>query len=213
MSTSGAVVAAFDVDGTLTVADCVRPFLELVGGRRRLATSVLRRPIASLSAALRRDRDAVKEIVVGGVLVGREVATVLELGRSFAAHVASEMLRPDTLGRLRWHQQQGHRTLLVSASLRPYLDPLGAELAVDAVLCTDTMTADGRYTDRLAGPNCRAQEKAVRLRAWLASNGLEGATLWAYGDSRGDREMLAMADRAVWVEAATVPVVPSEEQL
>jgi phosphatidylglycerophosphatase C len=206
-------VAAFDVDGTLTVRDCVRPFLELVGGRRRLVASVVRRPLASLAAGARRDRDAVKEIVVGGVLVGRDVGAVQELGRSFATKVVAEMLRPDTLGRLRWHQQRGHRTVLVSASLRPYLEPLGAELAVDGVLCTDAATAHGRYTDRLDGPNCRAGEKAVRLHAWLEANGLTGARLWAYGDSRGDREMLAMADRPVWVEAATVPVVPPEEQL
>jgi phosphatidylglycerophosphatase C len=123
------------------------------------------------------------------------------------------MLRPDTLGRLRWHQERGHRTVLVSASLRPYLEPLGAELAVDAVLCTDAEVLDGRYTGRLEGPNCRAGEKVVRLQAWLEASGLTGARLWAYGDSRGDREMLASADHPVWVEAATVPVVPLEEQL
>ncbi len=212
MTDASPVVAAFDVDGTLTVRDCVRPFLELVGGRRRLVASVLRRPLASLGAGVRRDRDAVKQIVVGGVLVGRDVAAVHELGRSFANKVVAEMLRPDTLGRLRWHQQRGHRTVLVSASLRPYLEPLGADLDVDAVLCTDAEAIDGRYTDRLDGPNCRAGEKAERLQAWLEANGLVGARLWAYGDSRGDREMLAMADHPVWVEAATVPVVPPEEQ-
>ena len=31
------VVAAFDVDGTLTTRDCVVPFLRLVGGTARLA--------------------------------------------------------------------------------------------------------------------------------------------------------------------------------
>jgi phosphatidylglycerophosphatase C len=205
------VVAAFDVDGTLTLRDCVRPFLELVGGRRGLVRSVLRRPVASARAGMRRDRDAVKEIVVGGVLSGREATQVRELGRVFADRVVQEMLRPDVVARLRWHQQQGHRTVLVSASLRPYLEPLGATLAVDAVLCTDATVVDGRYTDRLDGPNCRAAEKAVRLHAWLAAEGLDGARLWAYGNSRGDREMLAMADRPVWVQAATVPVVPTEE--
>ena len=213
MTDVSTVVAAFDVDGTLTVRDCVRPFLELVGGRRRLVASVLRRPLASLAAGVRRDRDAVKEIVVGGVLAGRDVTEVHELGRGFATRVVAEMLRPDTLGRLRWHQERGHRTVLVSASLRPYLEPLGAELAVDAVLCTDAEVLDGRYTGRLEGPNCRAGEKVVRLQAWLEASGLTGARLWAYGDSRGDREMLASADHPVWVEAATVPVVPLEEQL
>lgn len=211
MTDSVPVVAAFDVDGTLTVRDCVRPFLELVGGRRRLVTSLVRRPGASLLAGLRRDRDALKEIVVGGVLVGRSVTEIERLGGSFAAQVVTEMLRPDTLGRLRWHQEQGHRTVVVSASLRPYLDPLGVHLGVDAVLCTDVRAVDGRYTDRLDGVNCRAAEKAVRLRTWLDANGLSAARLWAYGDSRGDRELLEMADHAIWVRAATVPVVPIEE--
>ena len=33
LGASRPVVAAFDVDGTLTVRDCVRPFLERLGGR------------------------------------------------------------------------------------------------------------------------------------------------------------------------------------
>jgi phosphatidylglycerophosphatase C len=41
------------------------------------------------------------------------------------------------------------------------------------------------------GPNVRAAEKAVRLTDLLGPAEVE---LWAYGDSRGDREMLAMAD-------------------
>ena len=211
MSGVAPVVAAFDVDGTLTERDCVRPFLELVAGRRRVLGSVARRPVAAFRAGLRRDRDAVREIVVGGVLAGRDEANVLDVGRGFADRVEREMLRADVVARLRWHQEQGHRTVLVSASLRPYLEPLGAALAVDGVLCTDVSVVDGRYTDRLAGPNCRAAEKAVRLCAWLALHDLEAARLWAYGNSRGDREMLAMADHPVWVGAATVPVVPLEE--
>ncbi len=42
------VIAAFDVDGTLTTRDCVRPFLERAAGRRRLVTSMLRRPVATV---------------------------------------------------------------------------------------------------------------------------------------------------------------------
>ena len=73
---SGVAVAAFDVDGTLTRRDCVRPFLQRVGGRAGLVRALVRRPWRTLSAAARRDRDAVKEIVVGGVFAGRQVADV-----------------------------------------------------------------------------------------------------------------------------------------
>ena len=70
------VVVAFDVDGTLTTRDCVRPFLERVAGRRRLVAAVLRRPLATVVATARRDRDGLKEIIVGGSLRGKRVTDV-----------------------------------------------------------------------------------------------------------------------------------------
>lgn len=50
-SGTGPIVAAFDVDGTLTVRDCVRPFLERLGGKTGLLVAVGRRPAATLIAA------------------------------------------------------------------------------------------------------------------------------------------------------------------
>ena len=66
---SGAV-AAFDVDGTLTVRDCVKPFLLRVGGWQGVSRALLRKPTGTLTAAVRRDRDQFKELLVGGVLRG-----------------------------------------------------------------------------------------------------------------------------------------------
>jgi phosphatidylglycerophosphatase C len=207
------VVAAFDVDGTLTVRDCVRPFLERVGGRRSIAAALARRPVETVRGALRRDRDVLKNVVVGGVYRGRSVAAVANAGRDFAHAVVERMLREDTLSRLRWHQRMGHRTVFVSASLASYLDPLAQTLGVERALCTDVATDvsdEAFYADRLAGPNCRAQEKLVRLRGWLDDEGIAGAEIWAYGDSRGDREMLAAAHHPTWVRGITITAVPSE---
>lgn len=207
---SDVVVAAFDVDGTITVRDCVRPFLERLAGRRGLLFAIARRPIDTVVAGLRRDRDALKEIVVGGVLRDRPVADVETEGRSFASYVQTRFLRPDVMDRLRWHQRMGHRTVMVSASLRPYLEPLAAALGMEPPLCTDVVHDGDRYTHRLADGNCRGPEKAARLRAWLDANDLGGATVWAYGDSSGDRELLAMAHHPVWVAGTTVQPVPAE---
>lgn len=203
------VVAAFDVDGTLTRRDCVGPFLQRLGGRRGIAVAVLRRPLATLRGLVRRDRDRLKEIVVGGVFCGRSVGDVAAVGRAFSVEVESSLLRADMVERLRWHQQLGHRTVFVSASLRPYLDPLARSLGVEHVLCTDVVADNGVYTHLLRGPNCRAAEKHARLRALLATHGLEAAEVWAYGDSEGDRQLLDGADHPVWVMAATVPAVPA----
>jgi phosphatidylglycerophosphatase C len=203
------VVAAFDVDGTLTRRDCVRPFLELLAGRRGIVAAPLRRPLDTIRATLGRDRDAIKEIVVGGVFRGRSVADVDAVGVAFAGRVHDELLRVDTLSRLRWHQRSGHRTVLVSASLGPYLRPLGARLGLDSVLCTDVVALDGVYGATLLDGNCRAAEKAVRWRAWLAGNALDDAALWAYGDSSGDRQLLAMAAHPVWVGSSPMSETPA----
>lgn len=208
----GRVVAAFDVDGTLTTRDCVRPFLELLGGRRSILAALARVPHRTLGAAVRLDRDRMKDVVVGGVYAGRSVDQVDAEGRAFADVVFGTMLRPDVLARLRWHQSMGHRTVIVSASLRSYVDPLAASLGVERALCTDVMSAAGRYLGSLDGPNCRAAEKVVRLRAWLAAEQLDDVPIWAYGDSAGDRDMLAAAHHPVWVKGTTVTAVPREEQ-
>jgi len=201
-------VAAFDVDGTLTVRDCVRPFLVRVAGWPGVSRAVLSRPLAAFTAAARRDRDRLKELIVGGVFRGRNVAQVEALGELFAEQVHDGWLRADMVARLRWHQRAGHRIVLVSASLGPYLRPLGRRLGVDDVLCAEPRRVGEEFADGLAGANCRAAEKVRRLDAWLLDRSLDQSTVWAYGDSAGDRELLARADHSLLVTRSLVPAVP-----
>jgi phosphatidylglycerophosphatase C len=201
-------VVAFDVDGTLTVRDCVRPFLVRVGGWWGVTAALARKPASSLSAAAHRDRDRFKELLVGGVLRGRKVDHVEALGEEFAEQVHDTWLRADTMARLRWHQRMGHRIVLVSASLGPYLRPLGRRLGVDGVLCAEPLRDGDRFADGLDGVNCRAGEKVRRLEQWLADSDLMDATVWAYGDSAGDRELLARADHPLLVKGTTITPVP-----
>lgn len=207
------VVAAFDVDGTLTTRDCVVPFLVRLAGRRAVLVAALRHPLLLAFTAIGRgDRDRMKELVVGRLLRGRSRLAVDEAGRSFAQSHAAGWLRPDTLERLRWHRASGHHVVLVSASLRSYLQPLADEAlgGVHAVLCTDVeVSDDGTFTDRLAGGNCRGPEKSRRLATWIGSR---SATIYAYGDSAGDRELLAMADYPHRVRGVVITPTPEAGQ-
>jgi phosphatidylglycerophosphatase C len=197
------VVAAFDLDGTLTTRDCVTPFLRRIAGRA-LARRVVTQPLAVATAAARRDRDRLKELATQA-LAGLDAAAVGREGAAFAREVRAAWLRADTLARLQTHQALNHATVIVSASYEAYVVPLGALLGVDGVLCTRLERDDaGRLTGRLDGPNCRGPEKVSRLRAWLADRGLDDAVLWAYGDSEGDRELLAMAAHPVWVQGVRI---------
>ena len=201
------VVAAFDVDGTLTTGDCVTPFLRRAAGTR-LWTTLLRHPLALAAAAARRDRDRLKELACSA-LRGIESTEIEHLGEAFAREVGAGRLRDDTVARLRRHRELGHTVILASASLDPYLVPLGRSLGVDAVVCTVLERGrDGRLTGRLVGANCRGAEKARRVRGWLREHDLADAELWAYGDSLGDDDLLALADRPLRVDGIRVDPEP-----
>jgi len=109
-------------------------------------------------------------------------------------------LRSDVAARMRWHQEQGHVVILVSASLGSYLHPLGDLLEVDAVLCAELEEVDGILTGKLEGKNCRGEEKASRIQKWCEGAGIDVEDLvYAYGDSTGDVQMLELFEFGTWV--------------
>jgi phosphatidylglycerophosphatase C len=187
-------VAAFDFDGTLSRKDSLGPFLELVCGRAQLYRAMaLRAPVLAGIAVGIGDRDAEKERLVGRLLAGRSATEVREAGAAYARSLTEgDALRPDMLERIAWHRAEGHEIVIVSASLDVYLEPLAPLLGVDAVFCTRLgVGPDALLNGKLEGGNVRGAEKVRRVRAWL---GGDTAELWAYGDSAGDRELLAAAD-------------------
>jgi phosphatidylglycerophosphatase C len=190
------VVAAFDFDGTLSTRDNFVPFLCRVIGTpaaaQILATSGVR--IARYGRSEWR-RDAVKAEVVRRVFAGYDAERLDKLARAFAFDVMRRHLRAQTVQRVDWHRTQGHRLVIVSASLGVYVRPVAERLRFDAVLATELeVGADGMLTGRLEGANVRGAEKARRLDAWLEG---KPAYVWAYGDSSGDRELWARADHPV----------------
>ena len=193
-------VAAFDVDNTLTVRDCVVPFMKSVGGISRLSKVLLTDIGETFQSVRRRDRDSLKMKFVDGVFAGKDAREVESLGIQFASKVADKWLRSDVATRMRWHQEQGHVVILVSASLGAYLHPLGDLLEVDAVLCTELEEKDGLLTGKLIGQNCRGKEKASRVQKWCQDSGIATEDLvYAYGDSSGDTELLELFSDPTWV--------------
>lgn len=201
-------VAAFDVDGTLTVADCVVPFLRRTAGTPRLIRRMMRSPVALASAGARRDRDALKAASASAAFAGLTIEGVRADAQLFAHDVYSHRLRDEVVGSLRAHVDAGDTVLLVSASFEVYLRPLASLLGAHDVLAARLEVGDdGRLTGRLDGPNCRGPEKVRRLHEWLDEHagGRSAVHLSAYGDSTGDRELLADADDAHWLGRGEMP--------
>jgi phosphatidylglycerophosphatase C len=201
-------VAAFDVDGTLTTADCVVPFLRRTVGTPTLVRRMLRTPVGLTRAGVRRDRDALKAASAAATFRGLPIELVEADARLFAREVHDRRLRREVVESLRSHADAGHTVLLVSASFEVYLRPLAELLGAHDVLAVRLEVGEGGIlTGRLEGPNCRGPEKVVRLHDWLDrhAGGRAAVHLTAYGDSRGDRELLADADEAHWLGRGVMP--------
>lgn len=104
------------------------------------------------------------------------------------------MLDPLAIERLRWHQQQGHRVIVLSASPKIYLRPWAAQFEVAEIVATTLELDRGIATGRIAGQNCHGAEKVRRLTEHLGE--LKAWRIHAYADARSDRFLLEVADDA-----------------
>lgn len=186
-------VAAFDFDGTITTTDSLRDFVRQTVGDARFALAVLRALpwLAGLKLGLC-DRAQAKARFLGAAMGEVSRDELQRAARRYAGAELRALVRPEMVERIRAHQRLGHTLVLVSASPALYLAHWAADMGFDAVLATELAFPDGRFRGQLASPNCWGPEKVRRLQQWLGDD--RPARLFAYGDSRGDQEMLALAD-------------------
>ena len=187
------VVAVFDFDGTLTRRDSLLPFLQMAAGRWQFWWGLLvLSPILLGYAFGLIPNWRAKEAVLAHFLSGRKEEQLHQVAQKFAVEEIPKLLRPEAVQRLRWHQEQGHKTVLVSASLEAYLQPWAEAMGFARATGTQLEVQNGFLTGRILGKNCYGKEKVKRLKALLGD--LSQYCIYAYGDSRGDRELLDAAD-------------------
>ncbi len=201
----GLCVAAFDFDGTLTHGDTLLPFLATALGWPRFAWALLRSSPWLVGHALRLVRnDIAKARLFKAALQGVATDDVQRWAERWARQQLPGQLRgveDPTMVRLAWHQAAGHCCVMVSASPDIYLERAAEVLGFDGLICTQLdVELKGQLTGRMKTPNCHGEQKVIRLQAWLAERydpaTLASMTLYAYGDTGGDKPMLRMAQKA-----------------
>lgn len=206
-------VAAFDFDGTLTHGDTLLPFLATALGWPRFAWTLLRSSPWLVGHALRLVRnDIAKARLFKAALQGVATADVQRWAERWASDQLPKQLRDaqdPTMARLAWHRAAGHCCVMVSASPDIYLDRAAAVLGFDGLICTQMeVELKGQLSGRMKTPNCHGEQKVIRLQAWLAERydaaALANLTLYAYGDTSGDKPMLRMAQQA-WYRGKPFP--------
>lgn len=193
-------VAAFDFDGTLSYSDTLIFFLlYCVGPTRTVVYLLLQLPALIAFVLGKSTRQQIKERILKKFFGGIPIEEVRNKGMAFAQEKLFRHIRPKGLQRLQWHRNQGHRCVLVSASLDVYLQPWAQSVGFDDILSSRLKVSnDGKVTGKLEGLNCRRAEKVRRLTELLGPR--EHYRLYAYGDSHGDKELLETADYSFYRE-------------
>ena len=188
-------VVAFDFDGTLTVRDSFTAFLRWRRGPFAYAAGWLRLAPALVRYLLDRDRGRLKAAAVRVYLRGLQRTELDREARRFADEVSS-FFRPDALQAWEHHGQDGDRRVIVTASPEETVRPFAEALRADDLLGTRlAFDARHRVAGGFTGGNCRGEEKVRRLRERFGEDVRLAA---AYGDTGGDLQMLAIADRPGW---------------
>jgi phosphatidylglycerophosphatase C len=185
-------VVAFDFDGTLTVRDSYTAFLKWRAGPKRYRAGMIRLIPAALAYLVHRDRGRIKIAATREYLRGVPRETLEADARRFAEQYSRSLLRPDAVAT--WKRWRGEhvRLVIVTASPDLIVAPFARGLGADALLGTQlAFDAQDRVTGAFEGLNCRGPEKIVRLKAAF---GPDVELKAAYGDTGGDREMLAAAE-------------------
>lgn len=185
-------IVAFDFDGTLTTRDSFTAFLRWKAEPWPYFAGLLRLLPHVIAYGAHRDRGRLKVAACALFLGGERQEALTASAERFAVERAQALLRPDALQAWRNWRRQGAVMVIVTASpeavVRPFARGLGADRLIGTRLEVDP---DGRVTGRFVGANCRGSEKVRRLREAFG----EGLVLAAaYGDTSGDREMLAIAE-------------------
>jgi phosphatidylglycerophosphatase C len=186
-------VAVFDFDGTITTVDTFRDFIGWHLGSVRLWTGVLlTSPLIALYVIGVVGNSVPKQALFRLLYRSYPGADFRAACEDYARGRLPSLIRPKALAKIRHHYSQGHILVIASASLIDWIKPWASGVGFDYVIATQVVFVDDRLTGDFDGDCCYGSRKVAGLNELGISR--ENSTLYAYGDSKGDWDLLSIAD-------------------
>lgn len=188
-------IAVFDFDGTITRKDTLIEFIRFAKGYTSLYLGLfLHLPVLALMKLHVCDNGKTKERVFSWFFKGTGLEHFNKLGQQFYNTQADKLLYSRAVQAIKDHKRKGDKVVVLSASLENWVRPFANALQADVLLGTQAEVENGILTGMFATKNCYGQEKVKRLKKWLQTNAITDGFVIAYGDSRGDKELLEFAN-------------------
>ena len=191
-------IYAFDFDGTLTTKDTLLEFIRFAKGSGQMFRGfLLFSPLLLLMKLHLYPNWKAKQQLFSYFFKGMNIDDFNALCTHFAEQ-NKHLLRPAGIEKVRQAIEEEQATvLIISASIdnwvRPFFDEIDKKMQV---LGTQIEGKEGRLTGQFTTKNCYGQEKVNRLTALYPHR--EAYDLIAFGDSRGDKELLDFADKGFY---------------
>jgi len=185
-------IAFFDFDGTITSKDSLACFLKSALGSGQFYAGVIFMAPVLLAYKLKllSNHDA-KEKFIGHFFKGWKADNFQKIADKYSEEGIDIIVRPDASEKLTWHKQQGHKVVIVSASIECWLQNW-CEKNDFELIGTRLEIENGEVTGKFSSRNCYGQEKVNRINNRYSLT--DYSEIYAYGDSRGDREMLDISN-------------------
>lgn len=187
-------IAVFDFDGTITTKDTLLLFIRYACGTKRfLFGMLLYSPLIVMMMLHLYPNGKCKEKIFAYFFKNMPYTEFKKLGEYFAHFACKKIIRPEMAECIKWHLSQSHKVYVISASIEEWVIPCCRVLGDITVLATKVKPDLNGFISK----NCYGQEKVNRLLEIEPERNTY--TLYAYGDSQGDKEMLAFADFPTFV--------------
>jgi HAD superfamily hydrolase (TIGR01490 family) len=192
----GQLIAFFDFDGTITTKDTLLEFIKFSKGRSAFYRGFLINSPWLVAMKLKLiSNQAAKQRIFTWFFRRHPLPDFQEQCSRFATTVIPGLLRSKAIKEIKLLQEKGATVVIVSASPENWIVPWAQTLSITCI-GTRLETKDNALTGRIYLRNCHGTEKCERIRA---NYRLEDYTdVYAYGDSTGDKPMLALATRSFY---------------
>ncbi len=194
-SRTSRILALFDFDGTLTDKDTLSEFIKFFCKQinRKYLKSFLHLPIWLFHKLGVISNQRARRELIKMYFRGTSTEIMSEIVEEFIAQRLPQFLNPNALAKLQWHKEQGHDIVIVTATPGMWIRGWAYDQDI-RVLATELEVHNGFYTGKFATKNCNGAEKVRRIRASLRLT--EYNYIYAYGNSKGDKQMLDLADES-----------------
>ncbi|MGM0598945.1 MAG: HAD family hydrolase [Candidatus Rifleibacteriota bacterium] len=186
-------LALFDFDGTITNGDSYFHFIKFCFSKSSLLLNglVCTPWLIGYKLGLVPNYRA-KERITTQFFKGMTKDRFDSLAEEFVEQRLNSILKAEAMKTIFWHYHNGDRIIVVSASFEDYLKFWCQQHELE-VIATRLEWEDNKITGSFDTPNCYGPEKVNRLKRVV--NFSDYDQIYAYGDSRGDKEMLEIANK------------------